>query len=330
MSRHGVTIPFDHVPLPEQREWYAEAADLGYTDLWSSEAGGTDAFTPLALAAAWTPSLRLGCAIVPAFTRGPGLMAVSVASMAEAAPGRFAFGIGTSSDVIVERWNGIPFDEPYKRTRDMVRFLRAALTGEKVDARYDTFTVKGFRLGRKLDPAAVPPILVAALRPGMLRLAGREGDGAIINWLSADDVRTVAPHVGAGKEIVARMAELGFLGAPIPEAYGGSGMDYISFAILCEELERADTSFRVVLYNEPFGVTWEQWKAGDRKAAVASIPDQVVDDLIVHGSPAACRAHVGRYVESGVTTPALAILPLSGRAEDARQALRDLSPRADG
>ncbi len=52
MSRHGVTIPFDHVPLPEQREWYVEAAELGYTDLWSSEAGGTDAFTPLALAAA--------------------------------------------------------------------------------------------------------------------------------------------------------------------------------------------------------------------------------------------------------------------------------------
>src|SRR5438128_8021188 len=206
LSRHGVTIPFDHVPLPEQREWYVEAADLGYTDLWSSEAGGTDAFTPLALAAAWTPSLRLGCAIVPAFTRGPGLMAMSVASMAEAAPGRFAFGIGTSSDVIVERWNGIPFDEPYKRTRDMVRFLRAAMAGEKVNEEFETFRVRGFRLGRRIPEP--PPILVAALRPGMLRLAGRDGDGAIINWLSADDVRTVVPYVhegGADKEVVARI-----------------------------------------------------------------------------------------------------------------------------
>jgi probable F420-dependent oxidoreductase len=203
MTRHGMTIPFDGVPLADHREWFEELVDLGYTDVWSSEANGTDAFTPLTLAAAWTPSLRLGCAIVPAYTRGPALMAMSVAAMAEAAPGRFAFGIGTSSDVIVERWNDVAFEEPYKKTRDMVRFLKQALTGEKVDAEFDTFKVRGFRLGRK--PPEVPPILVAALRPGMLRLAGREGDGAIINWLSADDVKRVAGEVGAGKEIVARI-----------------------------------------------------------------------------------------------------------------------------
>lgn len=333
MTRYGVTIPFDHVPLPEQRDWYAEAADLGYTDLWSSEAGGTDAFTPLALAAAWTPSLRLGCAIVPAFTRGPGLMAMSVASMAEAAPGRFAFGIGTSSDVIVERWNGIPFDEPYKRTRDMVRFLRVALTGEKVDEQYDTFTVKGFRLGRRLDAAAIPPIVVAALRPGMLRLAGREGDGAIINWLSAEDVGTVVPHVAAGRadsgrdgdpEIVARIFVCPSDDTEAVRAMGrfaiAAYLNVPVYAAFHEWLGR----------GEALKPMWENWKAGDRKAAAASIPDEVVDDLIVHGPPEECREHVRRYMDRGVTTPALAILPLSGRPEDARQALRDLSPSADG
>src|SRR2546421_9212018 len=139
MARYGMTIPFDGIPLADHRSWLEELAELGYTDLWSSEANGTDGFTPLAMAAAWVPSMRLGVAIVPAYTRGPGLLAQSVAAMAEAAPGRFAFGIGTSSNVIVERWNDIPFDEPYKRTRDMVRFLRQALTGDKVDAEFDTF-----------------------------------------------------------------------------------------------------------------------------------------------------------------------------------------------
>ena len=81
MARYGMTIPFDGVPLAEHRPWYEELVDLGYTDLWSSEASGTDAFTPLALAAAWTPSMRLGTAIVPAYTRGPGLMAMSVAAL---------------------------------------------------------------------------------------------------------------------------------------------------------------------------------------------------------------------------------------------------------
>src|SRR5439155_8824441 len=93
-------------------------------------------------------------------------------------------------------------DKPYARVRDMIRFLRAALGGEKVTEEYETFSVRGFRLGRRVE--RVPPILVAALRPGMLKLAGTEGDGAIINWLSADDVKTVAPYVG-GKEIVARI-----------------------------------------------------------------------------------------------------------------------------
>ena len=122
--------------------------------------------------------------------------------MADAAPGRFALGIGASSPAIVERWNALPFEDPYARTRDVLRFLRRALTGEKVTERYETFEVQGFRLG--FVPEAPPPVLVAALRPRMLRLAGEEGDGAIVNWLSAEDVARVAPYVG-DKEIVARI-----------------------------------------------------------------------------------------------------------------------------
>src|SRR6266508_4415844 len=118
MQRYGMTILFDGPPLHAQREWFIELEELGYTDLWSSEANGADAFTPLALASVWVPSMRLGPAIVPAFTRGPACLAQSIGSLAQAAPGRLAFGIGTSSNVIVEGWNGILFDEPYKRRRD--------------------------------------------------------------------------------------------------------------------------------------------------------------------------------------------------------------------
>jgi probable F420-dependent oxidoreductase len=316
---YGITVPFDP-PLSEQREWFEEAAALGYTDLWSAETDGTDAFTPLTLAATWTPSLRLGTAIVPAFTRGPGLMATSVASMAEAAPGRFVFGIGTSSNVIVERWNGIPFEEPYKRIRDMVRFLRAALAGEKVTADYDTFSVKGFKLGRPVTQP--PPILIAALRPGMLRLAGREGDGAIINWLSADDVAKVVPHVhegGEDKEVVARIFVCPSEDADAVRAAG-------KFAIAAYMNVPVYRAFHEWLGRAPLlqGM-WDAWSAGDRKAAIAAIPDEAVDQLIVHGSPDQCRAHIARYVANGVTTPALAIMPFG---VDQRQALRDLAPQA--
>jgi probable F420-dependent oxidoreductase len=205
-SAYGLTIPLTGLALHAHRDIVAGLPELGYTDVWSAEAGGADAFTPLALASVWSPALRLGTAIVPAFTRGPATIAQSVAALADAAPGRVAIGIGTSSEVIVRRWNAMAFDQPYKRVRDVVRFLRDALGGAKVSAAYDTFTVDGFRL---LQVPEVPPrLLIAALRPGMLRLAGREADGAILNWLSADDVKTVAPYVhagGAGKELVARL-----------------------------------------------------------------------------------------------------------------------------
>jgi probable F420-dependent oxidoreductase len=318
--RPGMTLPLPG-HLHSQRDRIAELADLGYTDVWSSEADGSDAFTPLALVAAWEPRLRLGSAIVPAFTRSPALMAQSVATLADAAPGRFAFGIGTSSNVIVERWNGVPFVEPYKRVRDMVVFLKAALSGEKVSQKYDTFEVQGFKLG--VRPEVTPPILVAALREGMLKLAGREGDGAIINWLSAEDVLKVAPIVrqyGEDKEIVcrifvcpsedteavrtgARFAIAAYLNVPV-------------YAAFHEWLGRGDR----------LGGMWEAWKAGDRKAALAAIPDEVVDDLIVHGSYAECRAHIQRYFDNGVSTSSLAIMPIA--PIDHEEAIRQLSPSA--
>jgi probable F420-dependent oxidoreductase len=317
-----MTIPFDGVPLGEQRDWIVELADLGYTDVWSSEANGADAFTPLTLASVWAPSLRLGTAIVPAYTRGPGCLAQSVGSVAQAAPGRLVLGVGTSSNVIVEGWNGIPFEKPYQRTRDVVRFLRSALAGEKVSEEYETFSVRGFRLG--VRPSEPVPILVAALRDGMLRLAGREGDGAIVNWLSADDVATVAPIVhkaapdGAAREIVARI----FV-APIDDAATVRSM--ARFAIAAYLNVPVYAAFHGWLgRGDVLGEMWRLWKEGDRKAALDAIPDSLVDELIVWGSPEACREHIQRYVDNGVTTPALALLPFG---YDARQAIRDLAPR---
>lgn len=320
-QRYGMTVPFGGVPLHEQGDWMRELADLGYTDAWSAEADGADAFTPLALTSVWAPSLRLGTAIVPAYTRGPACLAQSVASLAQAAPGRFALGIGSSSNVIVERWNGIPFEEPYARVRDTLRFLRAALGGEKVAFESPSFTVKGFKLG--VLPEQPVPLLVAALREGMLRLAGREGDGAIINWLSADDVAHVAPivHDAAGgepREIVARIFVAPTTDADTVHAMG-------KFAIAAYLNVPVYAAFHEWLgRGEQLADMWRLWKEGDRKGAIDAIPDSLVDELIVHGSPEACREHVGRYVANGVTTPALAILPFG---IDQRQAIRDLAPR---
>ena len=133
--RWGITLPLQGMALAAHREIIAALPALGYTDAWSAEVNGTDAFTPLILAAQWASELRLGTAIVPVYPRAPGLLAMSGAALAGLAPGRFVLGVGTSSPVIVEQWNGIEFARPYQRARDMLRFLRQALAGERITRR---------------------------------------------------------------------------------------------------------------------------------------------------------------------------------------------------
>src|SRR3954468_20637770 len=313
--RFGVTVPIPGVALHAHREWFEELVALGFTDVWSGEADSHDGFTTLALAAAWAPTLRGGGAIAPVFTRGPALLAQTAASMADAAPGNFALGIGASSPAIVERWNGIPFEHAFQRTRDMLRFLRAALAGEKVTERYETFEVKGFRLG--ITPEQPPPVLVAALRPGMLRLAGEEGDGAIVNWLSADDVTQIAPYVG-GKEIVARI----FV-APTDDFDAVRAM--ASRMITSYLTVGAYAKFQEWLGRGPLlQPMWDAWAAGDRARALELVPDKVIDALIVWGAPERIRERVEDYAPHGVTTTAPSIM---GRGDSVRETIRALAPR---
>lgn len=323
-ARPGITVPFDGIPLHAHREWFARLRALGYTDIWSAEVDGADGFTPLALAAAWEPELNLGVAITPAYTRGPALLAQSLAAMADAAPGRFACGLGASSKVIVADWNGLAFEDQYRRMRDTLRFLRQAFSGEKVTEDYDTFHVKGFRLARL--PETLPPVYLAALRPGMLHLAGREADGAILNWLSATDVATSVAEVekaaqGTPKEIVARIFVIVTEDADLARTIGRRMITaYLNVEAYAE-------FHRWLGRGEALQPMWDAWAAGDRKAALAAIPDHVVDELVVHGSVDECRAHVQRYVDNGVTIPAPAVIPIG---IDLADAVAGLSPSAAG
>jgi probable F420-dependent oxidoreductase len=303
MSRWGLTIPLPGVPLSEHRELVQELAGLGYTDVWSAETNGADGFTPLALASQWAPELRLGPAIVPVYTRGPALLAQSAATLAELAPGRFVLGIGTSSDTIVERWNGIPFTEPYQKARDTLRFLRKVLAGEKVTD--EALGVKGFKL--ESAPPVAPPIVLAALRPGMLKLAAREADGAITNWLAPHDVPKVRAELGEGKELIARIFVCPSSDAEEARSLGRwlitSYMNVPVYRAFHQWLGRGEAL-------QPMN---DAWDAGDRQGALKAIPDEVVDDLVVHGSPAECRARIEEYVANGLDTPVQLILPTAQR-----------------
>jgi probable F420-dependent oxidoreductase len=315
-SRYGITIPFDGITLLEHREWFHRLADLGYTDVWSAEVDGADGFTPLTVAALSEARLSLGVAVTPVFTRGAGLLAMSVAAMAEVAGGRFTMGLGASSQPVVERWNGITYEHPYAKTRDTLRFLQRALAGEKIDDVFETFEVHGFKLSRPVVER--PPILLGALRPGMLRLAGREADGAILNWLAASDVAQCQKEVGDGKTIAARLFVIPTSDADVAR--------HIARRMISSYLTvNAYAEFhRWLGRGEALAPMWDAWSAGDRKLANELIPDSVVDELVIHGSYDACREHIGRYVDAGVQIPTIAIVPFG---IDLAEAVHGLAPR---
>lgn len=310
---YGLSVPLEGVPLKDHHAVYQAAVDAGFTDLWSSEVNASDAFSPLVAAGTLHPQLRLGTAIVPAYTRSPALLAMSIASLADSTTGQVLCGIGTSSNVIVENWNGIPFREPYKRVRDVMVFLRQALTGDKVDMDCESFTIKGFRLGRV--PERPPKLLVAGLRPGMLKLAGRVSDGAILNWASPTDVKRIVDivndaHPTGEAEIVARLFVIPSTDIEEVRSIAKRRIAaYLNVPVYAE-------FHRWLGRSEMLQPMWDAWSAGDRKGALATIPDELVDELFIHGSPEQCQARIADYVEAGITSPALAIDLLDDDALD--------------
>lgn len=290
----GLTIPVDG--------GQSSLSGLGYSSYWTAETSRFDAFTPLAAACGAEPDAWFGTAIASVFARGPAMLAMSAAAMAAYAPGRFILGIGASSPVLTRDWNAVPYQRPVARVRDTARFLRTVLAGDLVDREFETFTVRRFRLEQ--PPEKVPLVLVGALRSAMLRVAAEEADGAILNWLSPSDVRTVRPVLGTDSLVAARIfvccsTEAATVRAAARRIIAG----YLSVPGYAE--------FHRWLGREAaLTPMWRAWAAGDRKAAMAAVPDEVVDDLIVHGTPSQCAAGLRAYRDAGVDIPIVKLLAL--------------------
>jgi probable F420-dependent oxidoreductase len=329
--RWGLTVPLSGIPLSDHEAVFREAEAIGYTDFWSAESD-VDPWICLALGASWTSTATLGTAIVGVFSRGPAIIAMGAAAMGEAAPGRFVLGVGAGSNVTVERWNGGHFDRPLTRMTEVVQAVRQALDGVPVSVDGKTLKVSGFKLGRPA-PYRVP-IYVAALQERMVRQAVRVADGVITNWLSAEDVKQIA--------------------AVVRDEAHKVGKDPASFPILCrisvcptresrarDQFRRAVTAYlNVPVYRrfhqwlgrgDALAEMNARWDAGDRKGALAAVPERAIDELAVFGTPDECREKLARYVENGVTVPILNFMSLetdpAARGAESRAMLKALAPR---
>ena len=299
--RWALTVPFTGLPLSEHPDLYRRAEAAGYDDLWSGEtANGTDGFTPLALAAPVTERLRLVTGIVNPFTRGPGLLAQSAGALQEASGGRFVLGLGASSDVIVERFNGLVFERPLSKVRDAVAALRPVLS---VPAE------KGFGGLRLERPVQQPvPIVVAALRGKMLALAAEVADGAFTNFLPMSGLPKVVDALRDGERAAGRepdSTELAcrFFVLPGPEEQGlllarGMFSAYGSVPVYAN-------FFRWLGFAEQLDPMVEAYEAGDRARAMELAPVDLMKEVFIFGSPDEIRARVEQFCDGGITTAVL-------------------------
>jgi probable F420-dependent oxidoreductase len=289
VTRWGLTLPLPNLPLRDHAELVRRAEAAGYTDMWSGETQGPDGFTPLALAAAWTDHVRLGTGVVGVFTRGPALLAQQAAALADASGGRFVLGIGASSDRIVQGWNQMRFERPLTKVSETLAFLRVALSGER--------TPTGFKLERA--PAEPVPVVLAALRGKMLRLAVEAADGAVTNYLPLAALpRVTAQLDGApeGFELQCRFFCMPGEREQVEPLARFMFASYITVPVY-------EAFFRWLGYGERIEEMAAAWKAKDREAAVAAAPWDVIEDTFIFGTPAQMRERLEAFVAGGITLP---------------------------
>ncbi len=307
MPRWGLTLPLPNLALRDHPELVRGAEAAGYTDLWSGETQGPDGFTPLALAAAWTERIRLGTGVVGVFTRGPALLAQQAAALSDASNGRFVLGLGASSDRIVEGWNQMPFSKPLTKVSGTLDFLDAAFAGER--------TSTGFKLEKA--PAEPVPIVLAALRGKMLRLAVERAAGAFTNFLPLAGLPRVRDELSGapeGFELLCRFFCLPGEREQVEPLARFMFASYITVPVY-------EAFFRWLGYGERIDPMVAAWKAKDREGAIAAAPWDVIEETFVFGTPEQMRERLGAYVEGGITLPVLTPVTPPDRLGEAIEAL---------
>lgn len=313
-TRLGATFPIWPHDLRRSCELAREAEDLGYSDAWTAETAGPDGLAAATAIGIVTDSMRIGCAVVPAFTRPPALIAMGALAADQASAGRFCLGLGASSPVIVERWMGLDFDRPLERVRETLETVRRALAGEKVSLDGATLSIGGFRLEAPADV----PIFLAALGPRMMSLAADHADGIAL-FLGTEAGIRLARSRAPETELLGR-----FLCCPdvdpgdVRDAARWQLTPYIAVPAYNRWIAAQG-------YEDVARAVADAWGRGDRNAALEAVPDELVDALVLLGPSGAIKDRLTSLREAGLDTPVLMFFSPLG-PEGTEAALRAMAP----
>jgi len=310
-----------------------EAEALGFDAVWCSELYSFDAFTTLTQIACTTSRIKLGTNIANIYARTPAMLASTAASLDQLSGGRFILGIGVSGPQVIEGWHGMPYDHPLQRTRETIEIVRQILQGDRLVHEGKVFNVtKGLKLINKpLRPDL--PIYVASLGPKNVELTAEAADGWLPTFFSPAHVKKVfGPSLDAGR--ANRSPALGPLEiAPFVPAFAGdlaAGRDVLRFGLgfyVGGMGSRKQNFYNSLVRRYGFVEEAERiqdlFLGGDKGAAVAAVPDALVDAVSLVGDEARMRDKLAEIEAAGAA--ALVVGPGSPDAEGRRRTLETIA-----
>jgi F420-dependent oxidoreductase-like protein len=280
------------------------AADDGFSSAWLSQIFGWDALTVLAVAGREVPGIQLGTAVIPTYPRHPMVLAAQALATSAATGGRLVLGIGLSHQIVIEGILGYSFEKPARHMREYLSVLLPLLHGERVQFEGETLTFRGMG-PLEAAGATPPPVLLAALAPRMLELAGSRADGTV-TWMTGP--ATIADHIGPSIRKAAEAA-----GKPAPR---------IAVGLPVSVTADADAARRAA--NKTFAVYGQlpSYRAMLDKEGAAE-----PGDVAIVGDDDAVRAGIQRVFDAGGTDFSAAVFGSGEEVERTRALLKELATK---
>jgi len=299
-----------------------EAERLGYHSLWTAEAWGSDAVSPLAWIAAQTTKIKLGTAIMQLPGRSPANTAMTAMTLDALSGERFILGLGTSGPQVVEGWHGVPWNKPLTWLREYILIVKQILAreaplefeGERYQIPYRGPGSAG--LGKPLRSMVHGrkdiPIFAGSMAPKGQELCGELCDGILLTCMNPLRPEVILDHVKAGRERVGKTLD-GFEVAPTVAVAIGDDVAAVrrpfkeQLALYIGGMGAKEKNFygeylRRVGFEDECVRIQDLFLGGKRKEAVEAVPDEMVDTLYLVGPPARIKERFQVWKQSGVTT----------------------------
>jgi F420-dependent oxidoreductase-like protein len=313
----SISVGFGRENWPRSIDFVVEAEKLGVHSVWSAEAWGSDAVSPLAFVAARTSKILLGTGIMQAGSRSPALVGMTAATMAALSGGRFLLGLGTSGPQVMEGWHGVRFERPVQRMREIVEIVRLVTSGERVAYSGRVYQLplpggEGKAIKSAMGPSPRIPVYLATLGPKSLEMTGEIADG----WLGTSFVPERAgvffDHIRAGAQKAGRSFEEMDLHAGGVVAFSDDvesllsarkpGVAFTLGAMGSREHNFYNDAYQRAGYRDLARKVQGLWLEGRREEAIAMIPDEIVRQTNLLGTEEMVKARIRAYRDAGVTT----------------------------